>query len=199
MRDKYAETTRQTLIDTGRRLFTERDFSTLSAEEIVREAGLTRGALYHHFDGKKGLFEAVFVEHEAEASRRIGVAVDGGSDILDAVDRGISEFLSVCSEPAYLRIVLQQGPIALGWARWREIDQGYLGDVVVSSVQALIGDGIIAPYPPELLVSVYYGALTELSMTIADSEDRDRARVDAMEIIRKMIGGLIVQPDQSEN
>lgn len=59
LRQQYVDNTRAALLGAGRQLFAQREYVGVSAEEIVRTAGLTRGALYHHFDGKRGLFEAI--------------------------------------------------------------------------------------------------------------------------------------------
>ncbi|AXK84490.1 TetR/AcrR family transcriptional regulator [Nocardia farcinica] len=190
LRDKHIEDTRRTLLGTAARLFAEREYADLSAEELVRSAGLTRGALYHHFDGKKGLFEAVFDELEHRAAHRIRAAVDTATDPFDRVDRGIEAFLDVCTEPDYRHIVLLQGPIALGWGRWRELDRRHLGGLVLEGARELLGTGLVEPHPPELLASALYGALTEMSMTIAESDDVQRGRADAAALARALLGGL---------
>ncbi|MEV0029454.1 TetR/AcrR family transcriptional regulator [Nocardia sp. NPDC050793] len=187
MRDKYAENTRQTLLDTARRLFVERDYAKLSAEELVRAAGLTRGALYHHFDGKRGLFEAVFDELESQAAQRIREATATGSDPMEQAERGIEEFLDVCADADYRKIVLMDGPIALGWQRWRELDRQHLGGLVLDAARTLLADDLIKPYPAELLASALYGALTELSLTLTEV---DGGRPQAVDLMRDLLAGL---------
>ena len=191
VRDVYAENTRQTLLDTGRRLFAERDYATLSAEELVRSAGLTRGALYHHFDGKRGLFEAVLDEAERCAAQRIRAAISTTSDPMQRIVRGIAEFLDICADPGYQRIVLLEGPAALGWRRWRELDHTHLGSMVVEEMQALLDAGLIEPYPADLVAGAIYGALTELSLTIADAGGR--AHPQATDLIHHLLMGLARQ------
>jgi AcrR family transcriptional regulator len=190
LRDKYAENTRQTLLDTARSLFAGREYADLSAEELVRSAGLTRGALYHHFDGKAGLFEAVFDELEKQAAQRIRTAIDSVSDPFERVDRGVAEFLKVCAEHDYRHVVLQQGPIALGWRRWRELDQRHLGDLVLEAVRSLLDAALIQSHPAELVASAFYGALTELSLTIAETDDPEGARTQATCLVHDLLGGL---------
>ncbi|MET9025701.1 TetR/AcrR family transcriptional regulator [Nocardia sp. NPDC004168] len=191
-REKYAENTRQALLETAGRLFAEREYADLSAEELVRATGLTRGALYHHFDGKKGLFEAIVDDLETRAAQRIRIAIDSASDPFDRVDRGVREFLDVCAEPDYRHIVLLQGPIGLGWQRWRELDQRHLGGLVVEAVQNLLDAALIRPYPAALLASAFYGALTELSLTIAETDDRQRAHEQAASLVHDLLAGLAI-------
>ncbi|MFD4402480.1 TetR/AcrR family transcriptional regulator [Nocardia sp. NPDC058499] len=191
LRDKHVENTRRALLETGARLFAEREYADLSAEELVRAAGLTRGALYHHFDGKKGLFEAVVDDLEQQAAQRVRAAIDSSADPVERVGHAMDAFLDICTEPAYRHIVLLQGPIALGWRRWREVDQRHLSGLVVEGAQHLLDAGRIQPYPPELLAGAIYGALTEMSLTIAESDDLTLSRARAGELARALLGGLV--------
>ncbi|MFE5285281.1 TetR/AcrR family transcriptional regulator [Nocardia sp. NPDC056611] len=189
-RGKYAENTRQALLETAGQLFAHRDYADLSAEELVRAAGLTRGALYHHFDGKRGLFEAVVDDWEGRAAQRIRAAIESASAPFDRVDRGVEEFLNVCAEPDYRHIVLLQGPIGLGWQRWRELDQRHLGSLIVQAVRNLLEAGLIRPHPAELIAGAFYGALTELSLLITESDDPHQARSRAEALVHDLLGGL---------
>ncbi|KFZ79934.1 transcriptional regulator [Amycolatopsis sp. MJM2582] len=190
VRVKYAEHTRQTLFDTGLRLFAEHEYASLSAEELVRAAGLTRGALYHHFDGKRGLFEAVVDELEHRAAGRIRTAIASSEDPVERTERGVTEFLAVCAEPRYRHVVLLQGPIALGWRRWRELDQKHLGGLVDDTVQAMLATSRIRPHPAKLVAAAFYGALTELALVVAETDDPDQARAQAAELVHDLIAGL---------
>ncbi|MDK0524043.1 TetR/AcrR family transcriptional regulator [Streptomyces sp. ML-6] len=191
LREKYAENTRRTLLDTGLSLFTERDYTAVSAEELVRTAGLTRGALYHHFDGKAGLFEAVFEELERQATEDIRAVVMSVPDPRERAYRAADAFLDVCSGQAYRHVVLQQGPIALGWQRWRELDQLHLGGLVLDVVNAALDAGRLRPHPAALVARAFYGALTELSITITEADEPERTRVQAAELVRDLIGGVV--------
>ncbi|MDL4816982.1 TetR/AcrR family transcriptional regulator [Actinomadura opuntiae] len=188
-REQYVESTRAALLEAGRRHFAERGFADVSAEELVRAAGLTRGALYHHFAGKQGLFEAVFEEFEDRAAARIAAAVAAAGD--DPWLRGVEcvrAFLDICSEPEYRQIVLLQGPIALGWQRWRELDQRHLGALLEESLNALLG---AAPaHPLRLTAAALYGALTELALSTAEADDPARAREQAVHLVSAMLKGL---------
>lgn len=192
-RGKYAENTRQALLETAARLFAERDYADLSAEELVRAAGLTRGALYHHFDGKRGLFDAVVDDLENRAAQRIRAAIESASAPFERVDRGVAEFLDVCAEPDYRHIVLLQGPIGLGWQRWRELDQRHLGGLIVEAVRNLLQARLIRPHPAELVAGAFYGALTELALLITENDDPEQARAQAESLVHDLLGGLAVE------
>ncbi len=188
-RARYVESTRTALLDTGRRFFAERGFADVSAEELVRAAGLTRGALYHHFAGKQGLFEAVFEDLEARAADRITAAMAAGTgDAWGRASAGIRTFLEICSDPEYREIVLLQGPIALGWRRWRELDQRYLGTLLTDGLSALLGES--GRKRLGLASAAFYGALTELALSIADADDPEQARKQAVQLIGGMLNGI---------
>lgn len=190
LRDQYAQNTRRALLDSGLEFFVERGYAHVSAEELVRAAGLTRGALYHHFDGKQGLFEAVFEEQEEQAAHRIAEAMATSEDPWQQVLAGLNTFLDVCAGRDYREIVLLQGPIALGWARWRELDQRYLGGLLLAGIQALLGAGLIQRHPATLLSAALYGALTEISMTVAHAKDSAAAREQAGDLVCALLTGM---------
>jgi AcrR family transcriptional regulator len=194
LRDSYAETTRHTLLETGRRLFVTRGYPAVAAEELVRAAGLSRGALYHHFNGKRGLFEAVFEELEDLAAQRIQHAMATETDPWQRAIDGMAAFLDVCAEPDYREIVLLQGPIALGWQRWRELDHQHLGRILTDGVRALLDARLIHEHPAELLAGAIYGALTEISLTIATADDPKLARAQAGQLAIDLLTGLTTAP-----
>jgi len=193
-REEYAESTRRALIDSGRRLFVEQGYAQTSAEEIVRAARLTRGALYHHFGGKQGLFEAIFedveqglVDQFAEAA--FGAA-EAGAEPWEQVFRALDLFLDECTREAYLRIVLQEGPIALGWTRWRELDGRYMSGVLRTAIETVDDTGLAAPLAVEMTARAVYGLLTELAWGIAEADDQAAARRDAGLVARQMISSF---------
>lgn len=189
----YAESTRSELLETGRRLFLERGYTSVSAEELVRAAGLSRGALYHHFEGKQGLFEAVFTELELHAAERISAAFAAETDPWQQALAAIRAFLDVCTEPDYSEIVLRQGPPALGWDRQRELDQQLLGGLLNAGVQGLLDAGLIEPHPAELISAAVFGALTEASLFVAGAEDPAAARAQAEALAVTIMNGLAVR------
>ncbi|MET9490403.1 helix-turn-helix domain-containing protein [Nocardia sp. NPDC006630] len=189
LRAEYAEATRSALLDAGRRLFIERRYADLSAEEIARAARLTRGALYHHFGGKQGLFEAVFEQIEEELTGRLAASLtetDAWHSGLQALDA----FLDECTSVPYQRIVLQEGPVALGWDRWRELDERHMLGLVRNLVDDLTEAGIFQPRSTDLVVRAIYGLLTEMAWGIAEADDAAQARRDAGQIALDMIGAL---------
>jgi AcrR family transcriptional regulator len=172
-----SEATRAALIATARRLFAERGYAEVGTEEIVRAAGVTRGALYHHFAGKKELFEAVYEEVERQLVERIAAsAISSASDPLQALQAGSDAFLDACEDPAVQQIALLDAPSVLGWERWREIGLRYGFGLVQATVQAAMDAGLIERQPVQSLSHLLLGAMDEGAMLIARSDDGGQTR-----------------------
>lgn len=191
VRERYAQTTRRALIDAAHTVFADREYLDVTAEELAGAADLTRGALYHHFDGKAGLFATVFEDLETDAAQRIAASMHQISDPIGRIEEGVSAFLTVCSADPYRHIVLQQGPIALGWQRWRELDRLHLGPTLADGARLLLEHPRIGTHSPRLVADAFYGALTELSLTIAETPDPARTRADAIALVRDLLLGLV--------
>ena len=130
-----AEATRAALLEAATELFAQRGYAGVATEEIVRAAGLTRGALYHHFAGKLELFEAVYEQVEQGLVERIASsAMSAASGSLAALRAGARAFLDACEDPAVQRIALLDAPSVLGWERWREIGLRYAFGLVQGTV-----------------------------------------------------------------
>src|SRR5216683_929485 len=105
--DLRSEATRQQLVTAARALFAARGYADVGTEEIVRAAGVTRGALYHHFDGKRELFEAVYEELERELVEQVAQSAElQTSDPLEVLRIGALAFLDASEDPAVQRIAL---------------------------------------------------------------------------------------------
>src|ERR1700742_3050646 len=158
---KRAETSRKALIAAGRDLFATRGYGDVGAEEIVKPAGLTRGALYHHFpSGKPGLLEAVYEQFEAESTERVAhVVLDSEMHSpLAAMKAGIAAFLDECAEPGFQRIVLHDAPAVLGWDRWRDIAAANGLGLIEASLIAAIEAGGVRPLPVRPTAHLLLGA-----------------------------------------
>jgi len=185
-----SEATQAALISTARRLFAERGYSGVGTEEIVRAAGVTRGALYHHFDGKAGLFAAVFEQIEAELSERFASEALAVPDPWEALVAGLELFLDVCREPEVRQIALLDAPSVLGWTTWREIESRYSLGLIQAGLQNLIDAGIAEPQPIDPLAHAMLGMLTEAGLYVAGADDADAARDEMGRVLRGTLDGL---------
>lgn len=197
-RTKHAErseATRAALVAAARPLFADRGYAHVGTEEIVRAAGVTRGALYHQFRDKLELFAAVVEQLEQELAQRTGVAAmatqqPGAPDPLSELRAGAEAWLEACTEPEIQRIVLLDGPAVLGWERWREIGMRYSIGLVEAVLQAAIDVGQLEPQPVRPLAHVLMGAIDEAALYVATAEDSRAARVEVTAVLDRLLSAL---------
>jgi AcrR family transcriptional regulator len=179
------------LIAAARELFTQRGYAAVGTEEIVQAAGVTRGALYHHFrGGKEQLFQAVLVQVSAETTTRIAQMASNAGDPWDELVTGIDAFLDACTTPEMQRIVLIDGPAVLGWDVWRAIDAEHGLGLLEQVVQNAIDAGQLAPQSARAVAHVLLGALDEAAMVVARAEDPIAARAEMGKTVRHLLDGL---------
>ncbi len=187
---EQADATRTALSAAARQLFTERGYAATSTTEIVERAGVTRGALYHHFAAKDELFRAVFEQLEGEVTEHVAHQALTSDDPLEQLRRGTRAYLDACIDPAVQRVVLLDGPSVLGWETWQEIEQRYGYGLVVAGVEAAIAAGLIAAQPVEALAHVLFGALTEAGMVVARADEPRTARAEMEAAMDRLLDGL---------
>lgn len=184
------------LVSTARVLFTHQGFSATSIEDIVRAAGVTRGALYHHFDAKIDLFRAVAEEELRTLAGRLAAAAADEPDALRRAEAGCLAFLRACVEPSVRQIVLIDGEAVLGWAGMRELEHEYTLQLVLAGIEAAMAQGRIPARPPLPLAHLLFGALGEAGMVIARAEDKEAAIGQVGAEVRVLLQGLAQGSDQ---
>ena len=186
------EATRAALIAAARPLFAERGYAGVGTEEIARTAGVTRGALYHHFEGKRELFEAVYEQIEIELAQRIaaGALQANATSPLAAMKAGAEMFLLASTEPETQQIVLLDGPSVLGWDRWREIATEHGLGLIEATLAAAVEAGEINPQPVRPLAHVLMGALDEAAMLVARADDAEPMRAEVGRTLAALLDGL---------
>lgn len=188
-----SRTTRAALEQVGRRLFTERGFAATSAEELVTEAGVTRGALHHHYGDKRGLFLAVLEQIETETTAEIETAIGtvDPDDVMAGMAVGLSVFLEACQRPAMLRIALTDAPAVMGWQAWREFESQHGLGMITAMLERARGAGLIADGPIPMLAQLLLSALTESALIVAHADDPDSARAEAQQAVLLLISGIV--------
>jgi AcrR family transcriptional regulator len=185
-----SEATRAKLVRAGRRLFGKRGFADVGTEEIVRAAGVTRGALYHQFADKRELFAAVFEDTEAELIAEAARGAAATDDTVEALRGGFVAWLEACSRPAVQRIVLVDAPAVLGWEEWRAIGERHGLGVTMAALRAGMDAGALAPQPLRPLAHVMVGALDEAALYVARAEDTDTARDEMTQVLDRLVDSL---------
>ena len=184
--------TREALVTAARSLFAAHGYGDVGTETIVQTAGVTRGALYHHFANKNELFAAVFEAVELEVIERIGAAVAGAGrlDPIAAMRLAASIWLDACVEPEIQRIALLDAPAVLSWTRWRGISERHGMGMVRGLFAHAIETGRISRQPIAPLAHVMLGALREGTLYMAGADDRAQARQEVGEVIDRLIQSL---------
>jgi AcrR family transcriptional regulator len=187
------EATREALIAAARTLFTERGYENVGTEEVVREAGVTRGALYHHFGDKASLLDAVYWRIEAESTERVARIVLGSElhSPLEAMKAGVEAFLEECAKPELRQIALHDAPAVLGWERWREIGAANGLGLIEASLAAAIEAGEIRELPVKSTAHLLMGALDEAAMLLA-RDDRPEARAEVTAVLVALLDSFAV-------
>lgn len=194
------EATKAKLLGAARRLFTERGFGEVTAEELVQDAGLTRGALYHHFGGKgslggkEGLFAALYEEVQREVAAEIREAAEEQRDSWLALRAGCHAFLDACVDPTVRRVVLLDAPSVLGWEHWREVDALYGFGLLKEGLREAMEEGAIRARPVESVAHLLLGAMNEAAMWIARSGEPETALKQVGESLDELLEGLHTAP-----
>jgi AcrR family transcriptional regulator len=181
--------TRRALIDAARTLFGEHGYTATSLDEIVAAAKVTKGALYHHYNGKQELFAAVYEQVKLEVSNRFAVAFiepDPWKDLC----AGCHAMLDAHLDPSVQRIVLQDAQAVLDADTIRQVDARYGAVVLRGALRRSIRAGIIKPLPLKTLALMLTGAILEGCMAIADSDDPTQARADTGKVLTSLLEGL---------
>lgn len=189
-----SRTTRTALEQAGYRLFAARGYAGVSAEEIVSEAGVTRGALHHHYGDKRGLFLAVLEQLEADNTAEIERAVAAlpdPNDLMAAMAVGLRTFLDMCSRAETVRIAMADGPAVLGWAGWREMESRHGLGLITDLLDRAVAAGLAVDAPVRVLAHLILSAVTEAGMLVANAQDPETERAEAEQCILLMISGLL--------
>jgi AcrR family transcriptional regulator len=183
--------TRGQLIEVATRLFAEHGYEGTSIEAVLSAAGVSRGALYHHFPGKEALFEAVVVAVSDQVTVDLAAAVSGRTDPVDVMRTAALAWIGLAADPVIQRVVLVDAPSVLGWERWRDMDGGRTLGTLRATLQAVSDSGRL----PSALVNPFshmiLAALDEIVLVVARADDPVAAvaegRMAVEELLRRLL------------
>ncbi len=161
------EKTRAHLVAAARRLFAN-GYESVGTPDIVAEAGVTRGALYHHFRNKEALFYAVVEEVAADVEKRIDAAADAAEDLPGSIVAGSHAFLSVFQDDEVRQVFLVDALSVLGWSTWREIDARHGLGSLKDGLRACAEQGYLSADDVETTAHLISGALNEAVFLLCD-------------------------------
>lgn len=181
--------TRTKLIAAARRAFATNGYVASAMEDITADAGLTRGALYHHFDGKRGLLEAVIVQIDDEMNHRLAVVVDRAETRWQGFLDELATYVQMASEPEIQRIVLLDGPAILGDpAKWSR--QMACVRTTRRSLDLLVEEGTITDIDTGPMARLISAAALSGSLSIAAAEYPQSVSRAVVESLVRLVSGL---------
>jgi AcrR family transcriptional regulator len=187
---EQSEATRNALVEAARELFSARGYAGVPTEEIVQAAGVTRGALYHHFRDKQDLFAEVVERLEQEVLERVAGAALGEQDPWQQQVVAVGAFLDCCLDPAVQRVILTDAPSVMGLHAWREIEERYGLALVRSGLQSMVDAGLVEDQPLDPLAHMLLGAMQEAGLLIAHADDPEAARREVGDSLVRLLQGL---------
>jgi AcrR family transcriptional regulator len=191
VRGRPDEGARDALLDAATALFVERDYADVGTEEILARAGVSRGALYHHFPSKRDLFRDVFAASEARAMERIAQQLVGVEDPFEMLIAASRAYLREAETSAELRrLGILQSRVVLGWEGWREVADNYGLAVTRALLGAAMEAGSVKQRDLTTLSHMVLAALWEAATLIAIADDRAKARAEAEPIVLDILAGL---------
>ncbi|CNC68096.1 TetR family transcriptional regulator [Yersinia pseudotuberculosis] len=185
------EETRATLLMTARNVFSKHGYSDTSMDDLTAQAGLTRGALYHHFGDKQGLLAAVVEQIDAEMDARLQAISDTAEDAWEGFRTRCRAYLEMALEPEFQRIVLRDAKAVLGGAS--PSSQHHCINSMQRLIDNLIQQGIVAEADPQALASLIYGSLAEAVFWIADGDNDNVRLTRSIAALELLLRGLLVK------
>lgn len=194
VRVRQSATTRSTLIRSARELFTKQGYHGTSTPEIAAHAGVTRGALYHHFPDKKSLFFTVFqsIELELVSKANLGTETDfSPREAWTIFKSNIISFLNdVASRPDVQQIILIDGPAVLGWRKWRELQADPGLGFITSTIEVSMARGYMKTFPATPLAHMLLASVSESALMIANSDEPKKTYEEVVETLNTVLSDL---------
>jgi AcrR family transcriptional regulator len=187
---EQGQATRRELVVIATRLFVAHGYQGTSIDAVLREAGISRGALYHHFTGKEALFEAVLDQVEADVAERVARAGRGIEDPVAALRAGCHAWLRLARDPTVRRIALVDAPSVVGWEKWREMDERYAFGLLKGALGGAAASGRVRKELVDVLAHMLLAALAEVALVIARAKDSKAAVRAGQAAVDELLDGL---------
>lgn len=177
------------MIRTARRRFARWGYAATSLDDVCEQARVTKGALYHHFRNKEDLFTAVLDAVEREFVAAGASAVTPDADLIGALQAAGRAFLEVCAR-SDVRLIVVEAPAVLGWAKCREIEDGYGAGLLRSALRAAGEQGAAVTRTPDVLAQLLVGVFNEAGMLVATADDPAATTAAVVDDLDRLIAGL---------
>jgi AcrR family transcriptional regulator len=174
-RVERGKATRERLVATARELFGREGYEATSVEAVLREAGVARGSLYHHFENKTALFDAVLDQVVGEIAEQAADAARAHDNPVEGLRAGCGAWLRMALDPAVQQISLVDAPAVVGWSRWRELDEQHTLGGVRRSLQRLAESGRLPAAQVDVLAHMLLASVSEAALLIPRADDPEAA------------------------
>ncbi|WP_337269956.1 TetR/AcrR family transcriptional regulator [Oryzifoliimicrobium ureilyticus] len=194
-RSETMQENRAKLIAAARKAFADKGYADAAMDDLTAQAGLTRGALYHNFGDKRGLFAAVVNQIDSEMAARAKERAACEPDEWRSLLREGIAYIEMALDPEVQRIVLLDGPAVLGDpSTWPSQDNCL--QVTKQAVEKLIEKGITKPLDAEAAARLLSGASLNAALWVAASDDAETVLPKAIEAFCAMASGILA-PERS--
>ena len=189
-RQDRGQVTRQHILTTATRLFTETGYSDTSIELVLQACGISRGALYHHFVNKEALFVAVLEAVEVSIAERVRTAAQAAPSPFAALRAGCAAWLALARDPTVRQVVLIDAPAVLGWEAWRDLDNRYILGLLKAGLARAAAAGWGHTDLVDLHAHMLLAALIEVALLVARAADAESALQQGQQVVEQFLYAL---------
>jgi AcrR family transcriptional regulator len=183
--------TRDQLIEVATGLFAAHGYEDTSIEAVLVAAGVSRGALYHHFTGKDALFEAVVENIEDGITASLTTEIAAAPDAVAMVYTGSLAWIDLAADPVIQQVILTDAPAVLGWERWRALNEKYALGATRAVLQQVADEGHLTPDLVTPFAHMILAAIDEVAVVVARSADREAAVAEGKAAVREFLRRLL--------
>ncbi len=166
-------------------------YANVGVEQLVEACGVTRGALYHHFDGKLGLFEAVVESIQEEVAQALEREASRESEPWEGVKAGCAAFVRTCTQDDVRQVLLVDAISVLGVDRWRRIDARHGVAALRDGLEESIRAGVLRKQPIEPLARLISGAVNEATLWLAEAPHSQSRKKQIYLALDRMLDALV--------
>ncbi|GAB2603227.1 TetR/AcrR family transcriptional regulator [Pseudactinotalea suaedae] len=185
-----AAQTAQRVLDSATRLFASRGYAAVSLDDVAQSAGVTRGAVYHHYANKAGLFGAVAASLQANVADAVAVAAEvAGAQPAEQLRAGSHAFLDAITAAPAVQILLIDAPAVVGWQEWRRLDAQNSAALLREVLREVgVADALL-----DATTALLSGAMNEAALWVAQSDETetDTARDQAHAALDRLLASFL--------
>ena len=185
------QATRRHIVEAATELFATLGYDGTSIEAVLQAAGVSKGSLFHHFDGKDGLFEAVLDRMTERIEAALAAAAVGVTSPTELLRVGCLAWVRQAVDPAVQQIMLIDAPTVLGWQRWRQRDEANTLGAIRAALTAAAEQGILDSRQVDAFAHALLAMVNELSLMVARADRPADALLEAEIALRELLDRML--------